>query len=52
MNWEQVEGKWKQYSGKAREKWEKYLKDPDDVFIHAEERRKELVRQRKKKKGR
>ncbi|MGC2744280.1 MAG: hypothetical protein WA672_13895 [Candidatus Angelobacter sp.] len=34
--------------GKARQKWEKYLRDPDDVFIHAEERRKELAKQRKK----
>jgi hypothetical protein len=36
--------------GKARQKWEKYLRDPDDVFIHAEERRKELDKQRKKTK--
>jgi uncharacterized protein YjbJ (UPF0337 family) len=28
MNWDQVEGKWKQYSGKAREKWGK-LTDSD-----------------------
>jgi len=28
MNWEQVEGKWKQYSGKVREKWGK-LTDSD-----------------------
>jgi hypothetical protein len=35
--------------GKARQRWEKYLRDPDDVFIHAEERRKELAKQRKKK---
>jgi hypothetical protein len=34
--------------GKVRAKWEKYLGDPDDVFIHAEERRKELAKQRKK----
>jgi hypothetical protein len=27
---------------------EKYLGDPDDVLIHAEERRKELAKQRKK----
>ena len=38
---------WGRY-GKAREKWEKHLRDPDDVFIHAEERRKELAKQRKK----
>ena len=35
--------------GKARIAWEKELRDPDDVFIHAEERRKELARQRHKK---
>jgi hypothetical protein len=34
--------------GKVRDKWEKYLRDPNDVFIHAEERRKELAKQRKK----
>src|SRR6476659_7266041 len=28
---------WGRY-GKARQKWEKHLRDPDDVFIHAEER--------------
>ena len=40
---------WGRY-GKAREKWEKHLRDPDDVFIHAEERRKQLAKQRKKPK--
>ena len=34
--------------GKARQKWEKYISDPDDVFVHAEERRKQLAKQRKK----
>jgi hypothetical protein len=38
---------WGRY-GKARQKWEKHLRDPDDVFIHAEERRKQLARQRKR----
>ena len=38
---------WNRY-GKVREKWEKFLNDPDDVFIHAEERRKELAKQRRK----
>jgi len=38
---------WGRY-GKAREKWEKHLRDPDDVFIHAEERRKELAKQGRK----
>jgi hypothetical protein len=34
--------------GKVRSAQEKRLRDPDDVFIHAEERRKELARQGKK----
>jgi hypothetical protein len=34
--------------GKARVAREKELRDPDDVFIHAEERRRELARQGKK----
>jgi hypothetical protein len=38
---------WFRY-GKIREAWEKYLRDPDDVFIHAEERRQQLLRQGKK----
>ena len=40
---------WNEY-GKARQRWEKHLRDPDDVFIHAEERRKELAKQKRKKK--
>jgi hypothetical protein len=36
--------------GKVRQAEEKRLRDPDDVFIHAAERRKELARQRKKPK--
>lgn len=35
--------------GKMRQAYEKELRDPDDVFIHAEERRRELARQRKKR---
>jgi hypothetical protein len=35
--------------GKVRQAYEKELRDPDDVFIHAEERRKELARQHKKR---
>jgi hypothetical protein len=34
--------------GAAPESIEKRLRDPDDVFIHAEERRKELARQGRK----
>ena len=34
--------------GRVRIAMEKRLRDPDDIFIHAEERRKELTKQRKK----
>jgi uncharacterized protein YjbJ (UPF0337 family) len=27
MNWDQIEGKWKQYSGRFREKWGKLTDD-------------------------
>ncbi len=39
---------WGRY-GKARQRWEKHLRDPDDVFIHAKERKKQLAKQRKKR---
>jgi uncharacterized protein YjbJ (UPF0337 family) len=32
MNWEQVAGKWKQYSGKVHEKWGKLTNDDLDVI--------------------
>jgi uncharacterized protein YjbJ (UPF0337 family) len=31
MNWDQVEGSWKEYKGKAREKWGKLTDDDLDV---------------------
>ena len=40
MNWDQVEGKWKQYSGKVREKWGK-LTDSDLEMIKGQ--RQQLV---------
>jgi uncharacterized protein YjbJ (UPF0337 family) len=40
MNWEQVEGKWKQYSGSVKEKWGK-LTDDDLATIHG--KREQLV---------
>jgi hypothetical protein len=33
--------------GKVRQAWEKEIRDPDDLFIEAEERRRELARQGK-----
>ena len=38
---------WGRY-GKARQRWEKHLRDPDDVLLQAEERKKQLAKQRKK----
>jgi hypothetical protein len=38
--------------GKIRQAEEKRLRDPDDVFIHAEERRRELYKQGNKKEPR
>jgi hypothetical protein len=38
---------WNRY-GKVRQAWEKWLRDPDDVFIDADHRRKELLGQGKK----
>lgn len=38
---------WYRY-GKVRHAWEKYLKDPDDVFIEANRRVEQLRRQGKK----
>jgi uncharacterized protein YjbJ (UPF0337 family) len=40
MNWDQIEGKWKQYSGKVKEKWGK-LTDDDLTTIHG--KREQLV---------
>ena len=31
MNWDQVEGKWKQFKGMAKEKWGKLTDDELDV---------------------
>jgi hypothetical protein len=38
---------WGRY-GKVRQRWEKELRDPDDVLLQAEERKKQLAKQRKK----
>jgi uncharacterized protein YjbJ (UPF0337 family) len=32
MNWDQVEGKWKQYKGSVKEKWGKLTDDDIDVI--------------------
>jgi hypothetical protein len=36
--------------GKVRQAEEKRLRDPDDVFIHAQERKQEIARERRKTK--
>lgn len=38
---------WNRY-GKVRDARDKELRDPDDVFIHAKEREKQLAKQRKR----
>jgi uncharacterized protein YjbJ (UPF0337 family) len=40
MNWDQIEGKWKQYAGRAKEKWGK-LTDDDLAVIRG--RRDQLI---------
>jgi uncharacterized protein YjbJ (UPF0337 family) len=40
MNWDQLEGKWKQYSGKVKEKWGR-LTDDDLTVING--RRDQLI---------
>jgi uncharacterized protein YjbJ (UPF0337 family) len=40
MNWDQIEGKWKQYSGKVKEKWGKLT---DDDLTTIKGRRDQLV---------
>ena len=42
---------WNRY-GKVRQAREKELRDPDDVFIQAKERRKELAKKQRKKNSR
>jgi uncharacterized protein YjbJ (UPF0337 family) len=32
MNWDQIEGKWKQYSGRIKEKWGKLTDDDLEVI--------------------
>jgi uncharacterized protein YjbJ (UPF0337 family) len=32
MNWDQVEGKWKQYKGRVKEKWGKLTDDDIDII--------------------
>ncbi|MGB9121193.1 MAG: hypothetical protein WCE73_11280 [Candidatus Angelobacter sp.] len=39
---------WNEY-GKARQRWEKYIRDPNDILIQAAERKKELAKKRKKR---
>jgi uncharacterized protein YjbJ (UPF0337 family) len=40
MNWDQIEGKWKQYKGKAKEKWGEMT---DDEFDRAAGKRDQMV---------
>ena len=40
MNWDRIEGKWKQASGKIKEKWGKLT---DDDLLEIEGRRDQLI---------
>ncbi len=40
MNWDQIEGQWKQYKGRVKEKWGKLTDDDLDVI---DGRRQQLV---------
>jgi uncharacterized protein YjbJ (UPF0337 family) len=40
MNWQQVEGKWKQYKGQAKQRWGRLTDDDLDVI---DGKREELV---------
>lgn len=40
MNWDQIEGNWKQFKGQAQAKWGELT---DDDFHKAEGRREELI---------
>ena len=48
MNWDQIEGKWKQYRGKALEKWGDLT---DDDLMYAEGKEEELYGRLQKKLG-
>jgi Sec-independent protein translocase protein TatA len=49
LDWHETEMEdWNRF-GKVRQAQEKRLRDPDDVFIHAAERRKQLAKQKRKK---
>jgi len=52
LDWHEIELEdWSRF-GKVRQAQEKRLRDPDDVFIHARERKEELARRKKPKPSR
>jgi uncharacterized protein YjbJ (UPF0337 family) len=46
MNWDQIEGKWKQYSGKAKSKWGKFTDDDVKVLSGKKDQLVGLVQER------
>ena len=48
MNWDQVEGRWKEFKGKAREKWGDIT---DDEYDRVEGKREQMVGLVQKKYG-
>lgn len=48
MNWDQIEGRWKEFKGKAREKWGDIT---DDEYDRVEGKREQMVGLVQKKYG-
>lgn len=46
MNWDQIEGKWKQYAGKAKSKWGKFTDDDVKVLTGKKDQLVGLVQER------
>jgi len=46
MNWDRIEGKWKEYSGKIREKWGKLTDDEFTVINGKREKLAGLIQQK------
>ncbi|WP_373280294.1 CsbD family protein [Palleronia aestuarii] len=46
MNWDQVEGNWKQFKGRAQEKWGRLTDDDTDVAAGDRERFEGILQER------
>ena len=45
MNWDRIEGNWKEFKGKAQQQWGKLTNDDLDVLNRSEEHTSELQSQ-------